>query len=112
MNPAKSDFWEAENRIHKLRSGEYDAILHVVGAPLEEKMSKRKNEELRMKEEIVKAVHVTKDGSPRKIGTTTKGNKEYYWTKVDGKPMLGNTYEGLIEKLYYHYGGDALRHAH
>ena len=112
MNPAKSDFWEAENRIHKLHRGEYDAILHVVGAPLEEKMSKRKNEELRTKEEIVKAVHVTKDGSPRKIGTTTKGNKEYYWTKVDGKPMLGNTYEGLIEKLYYHYGGDALRHAH
>ena len=103
---------DAEDRIHKLRSGEYDVILHLVGAPFEERMKKRKDEELRIKEEILRTVHVTRDGSPRKISTTVKGNKEYYYTKVEGRPILDNTYEGLIDKLYYHYGGDELRHGH
>lgn len=112
MTPTKNDFWEVENLIHKLRSGAYDAILHVVGTSLDEKMSKRKREEYLAKEEIVRKVHIGKRGNPIAINPITYKGKDCYYTKLDGRPVYRPSREAIIDYLYLHYGGDALNHDH
>ncbi len=107
-----TEFWDAEERIRMLRSGELDDILGVVGAPYEELMAKRSKAEFHTKAAIVKQMHVGKRGHPLAISTTTKKGVEYFYTKIDGKPICCQTYEGLIDKLYCHYGGDALKNPH
>ena len=106
------DFWAADAKIHKLQLGMLDDILGVVGAPLDEQMKKRKEATLNSKLAIVKKVHVGKRGNPLAISITNRNGEDYYFTKIDSKPIYSKTYEGIIDKLYIHYGGDALLHNH
>ena len=107
-----SMFWNAEDQIRKLHRGELDDILGIVGAPYDELMTKRQKAEFHTKAAIVKEMHVGKRGHPLSISTTIKKGAEYFYTKLDGKPIYCQTYEGLIDKLYYHYGGDSLKNPH
>lgn len=106
------DFWATDAKIHKLQLGMLDDILGVVGAPLDEQMKKRKEATLNSKLAIVKKVHVGKRGNPLAISQIQKSGESYYFTKLDGKSVFCKTYEGMIDKLYIHYGGDALLHNH
>lgn len=64
----------------------------------------------REKEKYVLAVHLGKDGTPRKINPPQEGGKgplRFWNTMVPGKNRItGVTYEELIAKLYVYYGGD------
>ncbi len=108
----KKAYWDAETNIRKLHLGELDDILGIVGAPYDEQMNKRKRAEFSTKENIVKREHIGKKGNSIAITPTRKGGEDYFLTKLDGKSVYCKTYEGMIDKLYYHYGGDALRHSH
>jgi len=108
----KKNFWDAEALIRKLHRGELDDILGIVGAPYDAQMSKRKKAELNTKEAIVRKVHVGKRGKPLAISPILRNGEEYYFTKLHGKSIFCKTYEGMIDKLYYQYGGEALRHSH
>lgn len=108
----KQAYWDAEANIRKLRLGELDDILGIIGASYDEKMNRRKKAELNTKEAIVKRVHVGKRGNPIAINPTKRKGEDYYFTKLDGNSIFCKTYEGMIDKLYYHYGGDALLHSH
>ena len=68
---------------------------------LEEK-SKIMKKEIKLKEKLVKEVHITKDGKPRTISYLE--SVEMYSTKMaDGRKMRATTYENLILKLFNEY---------
>ena len=76
-------------------------IINSVDASQEEENIMTK--ERKLKKQLVSAVHVTKDGQPRKI--EYKDSKGLYMTILpDKKKIYGKTEEILIDKLFDYYG--------
>lgn len=80
-------------------------IITIVDAVNETDMITKK--ERKLKEQLIKSVHVTENGEMRSIHhhLPTSGNpKDYYITKLDnGRKIKGASYESLLNKLYAHY---------
>ncbi len=105
---------EAKNmllQIEKLKiaaqNAEASGIIEEDDVVLRESMN---NKIRTMKIKYVKKMHVTEDGEPRKISKKNYGTDgQVCWvTYVPGKVRIkSNTEDGLYDKLFTYYGGDA-----
>lgn len=95
-----------ERNIFHVKKAQADGIMNMLDATSEIQMYKSK--EMRAKEQFVKAVHVNKDGTPKKIDRENNDRKWWY-TKLPGHSYrtVAGTYEALINKIYDFYSGSA-----
>lgn len=95
-----------ERHIFHVKKAKADGIISLLDATSEIQMYKSK--EMKIKEQFVKAVHVNKNGTPKRIDRENNERKWWY-TKLPGHSYrtVGKTYEALINKIYDFYAGSA-----